>query len=346
MLMNIEITDYEKTKKKVLDCVVKDSFSIEDKDNIYSLEFLAIDQEDENNQSFELLKNENSILFDGQEFVIKKCEDLAEGITVGKQITAIHIMFTIQDGYQYNTITGTKSINECLKHVFQADKQGFKYEVVNTNGVINRIEFENFGDDNLLKLIEKIMDDFDVALVRNNKLLTFIPNQYFQTKTNNQIRYLYNTDDVSFDIDTYNLKTQIKGFGKRKDPKEGQEVGDWYFDPVTYTSPEASKWGVRIQDPVNDERYTIRANMIQRLKKDLLDYPQIVGTVSMKELEFEVKRGDLVRFIYEPLNVDKYIKVVGITNTPFTNESPQIELDTSKRTMIDYLVMLSKGGRK
>ncbi|MEG0285049.1 MAG: phage tail protein [Vagococcus sp.] len=344
--MDVEILDYEKTKKKILDCIIKDSFQIEDKDDMYSLSFLAINQEDENNKSFDLLKNESSILFKGQEFIIKKCDDLAEGETVGKQITAIHIMFTIQDDYQYDTITGTKSINECLTHIFKAETQGFKYEVLNTNGIINRIEVENFGDDNLLKLIEKIMDDFNVALVRDNKLLTFIPNQYFQTETNNQIRYLYNTDDVSFDIDTYNLKTQIKGFGKRKEPKEGQELGDWYFEPVVYTSPEASKWGMRIQEPVNDERYTIRANMIQRLKKDLLDYPQIVGTVSMKELEFEVKRGDLVRFIYEPLNIDKYIKVVGVTDKPFSNDPPQIELDTSKRTMIDYLVMLSKGGRK
>ncbi len=65
---------------------------------------------------------------------------------------------------------------------------------------------------------------------------------------------------MSFDIDTYALKTQIKGFGKKK------EDDSYYFNPVTYTSPESQKWGIRIQDPIEDERYTIQNNMIEYSK--------------------------------------------------------------------------------
>ncbi len=106
-------------------------------------------------------------------------------------------------------------------------------------------------------------------VIPDNKHLTFYPRSEFGSKIQEQIRYKYNTDSVKFDIDTYSLKTQIKGFGKKK------EDDTYYFSPITYTSPESEKWGIRIQDPVEDERYTVAGNMLERLKKDLQDYPTI-----------------------------------------------------------------------
>ncbi|WP_211271206.1 phage tail protein, partial [Enterococcus hermanniensis] len=118
-------------------------------------------------------------------------------------------------------------------------------------------------------------------------------------KIEEQIRYKYNTDSVKFDIDTYSLKTQIKGFGKKK------EDDTYYFTPITYTSSESEKWGIRIQDPVEDERYTVAGNMTERLKQDLQDYPAISGSVTLK-WRITPKKGDYVPFIYEPLNIRTY----------------------------------------
>lgn len=337
-MKHVEVMNYERTKKNIIEDIDPESFTVQDSDEMYSVDFTVVGVRPLKNVSYEMIENESSIIYQGEEFVIKQCKEYAKGSVCAKEVKAVHIMFTIQDCYQYDTISGTKSINECLTHIFKADSKGFKFEVRNTNGVISRVEHENFGNDNLLKLIEKVMDDYDVALVRNNKTLIFIPNTYFSNQTNNQIRYLYNTDDVSFDIDTYNLKTQIKGFGKKKDD------GAWHFEPVTYTSPQISKWGIRIQAPVDDERYTIRSNMLERLKKDLQDYPTVSGSVSMKELDFEVKRGDLVRFIYEPLNINQWIKVVGVTYYPLSNKMPVVELDSNKKTMSSYVASLLRGG--
>lgn len=344
-MKQVEVVNFLKTKKNIIDDIDPESFIFEDKDDICSVEFTVIGVRPLKNISYELIENESSIIFNGQEFVVKQCKEYAKGSVCAKEVKAVHIVYTIQDGYQYDVISGTKSINECLNHIFKADKNGFKFEVQNKNGVVGRIEHENFGNDNLLKLIEKVMDDYDVTLVRNNKLLTFIPNRYFSRQTNCQIRYLYNTDDVSFDIDTYDLKTEIKGFGKRKETEDGKEV-DWYFEPVTYTSPQAKIWGIRVQSPINDERYTIRSNMLERLKKDLHDYPTISGMVTMKELSFKVERGDLVRFVYEPLNINQWIKVVGVTYYPFSNKPPTVELDSNKRTMSSYVASLMKGGKR
>ncbi|MGY3766950.1 phage tail protein [Vagococcus vulneris] len=341
-MKNVLVMNYERTKREILTDFKRDSFKVEDKDDIFNIEF-EVPMTNRNAWTFNLLENESSVFFDGQEFIVKQCDNLAHGSTKVKQVTATHITHTIQDGYQYDVMSGTKSINECLTHIFKADKQGFNYDVKNINGSISRVEQENFGNANLVKLIEEVQKDYDVTVVRDNKLFTFIPNRYFENKTNEQIRYRANTDSVSFSIDTYSLKTQIRGSGKRKEPKEGQTVGDWYFEPVTYTSPESEKWGIRIQDPIEDERYTIQSNMIDRLKRELKDYPTISGKVDLKVLNFNVQRGDLVRFVYEPLGINQFIRVVGLTRYPFSNKTPEVELDNQKRTILDYVVALMKG---
>lgn len=345
--MKLEVFNYEKTESSLIVDFDKDSFEVEDKDSNYSLSFTTIFdelKEGANSYTYDLIQCENSIIFNGQEFVIKKCKEIAEGSLKAKEVIALHISFSIQDDRRYDAISGTKSLYECLDYIFRANTQGFRFEIINNdNNITGRKEFENFGSDNLLKLIEKVMDDFDVALIRDNKLFTFIPNSKFSKKTNNQIRYLYNTDNVSFDIDTYDLKTEVRGYGKKKEESEG---GGYYFEPFTYTSPEASKWGVRVQEPIEDERFTIKSNMLEKLKRELQDYPSVVGEVSMKELDFEVKRGDLIRFIYEPLGINRFIKVVGVTYYPFSDNPPIVELDTNKKTMIDYIAVLMRGGNK
>ena len=175
-------------------------------------------------------------------------------------------------------------------------------------------------------------------VIPDNKHLTFYPRSEFGDKVQEQIRYKYNTDSVKFDIDTYSLKTQIKGIGKKK------EDDTYYFSPITYTSPESEKWGIRIQDPVEDERYTVSGNMLERLKKDLQDYPAISGSVTLK-WRITPRKGDYVPFIYEPLNIKTYIQIVGIKTYPaLPNKPPEITLSNTKKTMTSILANLARKG--
>ena len=189
-------------------------------------------------------------------------------------------------------------------------------------------------------MIQEILDDYGAVVIANNKRLTFYPKEDYGQETETQIRYKYNTDDVKFDIDTYDLKTQIKGFGKKKEDDENAYV----FEPIVYTSSEAKKWGIRIQDPVEDERYTIESNMNDRLKRDLQDYPSISGSITVK-WGLDLKKGDKVPFIYEPLQINTYIQVVGIKKYPaIPNKPPEITLSNTKKTMTSILAGLAKKG--
>ncbi|MGL9781071.1 MULTISPECIES: phage tail protein [Enterococcus] len=337
-MTDLIIRNYEQTKEEILVGYDKGSFYENWQQNeTWEIGF-TVTSNSLNQEVFDLVEYESSVFYNGQEFVIKEMTRKALGQLLTKQVVATHIYYTVQDGYQYDTVTGARSISQLLTHVFSAGSRGFSWEVIDPNKKFLTVEQENFGNANYLKLINEILSDYNAVVIPNNKHLTFYPASEYGQRTEEQIRYKYNTDEVSFDIDTYALKTQIKGFGKKK------EDDSYYFNPVTYTSPESQKWGIRIQDPIKDERYTISGNMLERLKQDLQDYPTITGTVTMK-WRVEPNKGDYVAFVYEPLGVNTYIQVVGIKTYPaLENKPPEITLSNTKKTMTAILANLTKKG--
>lgn len=342
---DIIVRNYEQTKEEILVRYDKDSF-YEDWQQNETWEIGLSVTNLINQEVFDLIEYESSITFNGQEFIIKKMTKNVVGGLVTKQIVATHIYYTIQDGYQYEKVTGTKSINQLLTHIFKAGNRGFTWEIIDPNKKFLTVQQENFGDGNYLKLINELLSDYNAVVIPNNKHLMFYPISEYGQKVEEQIRYKYNTDDVTFDIDTYSLKTQIKGYGKLKEGinTENPKDSDYVFTPITYTSPESETWGIRIQDPVTDERYTISGNMLERLKNDLQDYPSISGSVTLK-WKINPQKGDYVPFIYEPLNINTYIQVVGIKTYPaIPNKPPEITLSNTKKTMTAILANMVKKG--
>lgn len=337
-MTDLIIRNYEKTKEEILVGFDKDSFYENWQQNeTWEIAFTATNSSVQK-EVFDLIEYESSVFFDGQEFIIKEMNRNAVGQLVIKQVVATHIYYTIQDGYQYNTLTGTRSVSQLLTHIFSAGNRGFTWEVIDPNKKFLTVEQENFGNGNYLKLINEILSDYNAIVIPNNKHLTFYPASEYGQKTEEQIRYKYNTDEVSFEIDTYSLKTQIRGFGKKDDNE------NYVFSPITYTSPESNKWGIRIQDPVEDERYTVAGNMLERLKKDLQDYPSISGSVTLK-WKINPNKGDYVPFIYEPLNINTYIQIVGIKKYPaIPNKPPEVILSNTKKTMTAILAELTQKG--
>ncbi|EME3593179.1 phage tail protein [Enterococcus sp. E5-112] len=337
-MKNILIRNYEETKEEILINYDKDSFSVSWQQNETWELSVTVPETKRNQITFGLIDYENYVVFDGQQYSIKQMRPYASGSQIYKDVVATHVYYTIQDGWQYDTISGTKSINDLLTHIFKAGNRGFSWEVVDPNNVFLKKEQENFGNDNYLNLINEILEDYGAVVIPNNKHLVFYPISEYGNITEQQIRYKYNTDEVSFDIDTYALKTQIKGFGKKK------EDDSYYFNPVTYTSSLSQRFGIRIQDPIEDERYKNQNNMLEYLKQQLHDYPDVSGSVTLK-WAVSLNKGDKVLFVYEPLNISTYIQVVGITDYPaIPNKAPEIVLSNTKKTITSILANLAKKG--
>ncbi|WP_211271200.1 prophage endopeptidase tail family protein, partial [Enterococcus hermanniensis] len=170
--MDIIIQNYEKTKREILVEYDKDSFFENWQENETWEVSFNVTKTDLNSTAFDLVDYESSVIFNGQEFIIKQMTTSAEGKAVSKSVTATHIYYTIQDGRQYDTVTGTRSISQLLTHIFNAGARGFTWEVVDPNKKFLTVEQENFGNANYLKLIEEILSDYDAVVIPNNQRLT------------------------------------------------------------------------------------------------------------------------------------------------------------------------------
>ncbi|KGL46251.1 hypothetical protein EP56_02290 [Listeriaceae bacterium FSL A5-0209] len=333
--IDVAVSDYSKTYEEILTGIDTDSFSETREENTtWQLDF-SVTQTKDNAFAFDLLNHESSVFLLGQEFIVKQMTLSAEGAEITKNVMAKHIYYTAQDGFQYNTISGSKSASDCLKHIFSSGTRGFTFEVVDKNNVLEKVEQENFGNANYLTLIDEVLEDYKLVVLPDNKKLTFVPVEDYGERVENPIRYLYNTDNLTLEIDTFSMRTQIKGFGKVRSD------GIPYFDPRTYTSPESATWGIRIQDPVSDERYTVVGNMDRRLRLELQDYPATTISTNLR-LSIDIHLGDYVMLIYEPLNLMYDVKIVGFKKYHLTDKPPEITLSNIKKSITKVLAQVIK----
>lgn len=304
------------------------------KNSTWSISF-KVTKKNKNAFTFDLIQHESLILYDGQWFVIKQLEPNANGNILTKSITANHIYFTCQDHRQYEQKTKTWTIEEALEWTFKGNVLGFTWEVV---GTFKKVEIENFGDANALNMVTDILSKFNAVIDADNKHLIFYAADSWGQITHNQFRYLYNTDTVNCRIDTTNLKTVIRGYGKQK------EDGSYYFPYVTYKSPNIEIWGERHADPIKDERYTKSEEMLAYLKTQIQDEPSISLSITVKKKE-EIKKGDHWLLIYEPLNFDTSVEVIGYRKYPFVRRAPEVTFSNDAKDMVGILSSFATLGK-
>jgi phage minor structural protein len=268
-----------------------------------SLSFLLI-KKPRNEHAFPLVEEESIIEFNGDEYRIKNLEEKSVGNTVIKNITAHHTFFDLIDEYVYDTISGTKTIQEVLSFIFA--NTPYTFDVVDA---FNSAQFEDFGDDNVLSLFQKVLNTFGAEFTINGKHLTI--KEQVGSKTDFQFRYKHNLKVLSKYVDTSNLSTYIKGYGK-------QNEDGTYVVTAEYTSPNASIFGIRHAPPVRDERYTDYNSLLDRLQKEIKDVPDVSFSLDFVDLRaagypYEVPgEGDEVYVIHEPMGIDISTRIMGI----------------------------------
>ncbi|MEH7463823.1 phage tail protein [Bacillus thuringiensis] len=107
-------------------------------------------------------------------------------------------------------------------------------------------------------------------------------------------------------IDSKGLTTYIKGSGKDLEAE--------------YRSPMADLFGEIHAQPFSDERFTVKENLIEKLKTLVNDTPNVSITVDFVDFlrmdypeEIPPDEGDAIYLIYEPLGIDLTTRIVEIT---------------------------------
>lgn len=292
----------------------------------YSLSFLLIKTE-RNEHAYPLTVEESIIEYDGQEYRIKKMTEKTIGNTPVKQIHADHVFFDLVDEFQYDTVSGTKTLDACLTHALQ--NTGYTFDVIDS---FPSVTFENFGNDNPLSLIQLCLNRFGAEIEIDGKHLTF--KRQIGRNTDIQFRYKHNIKTLEKYVDTTNLSTYIKGFGKQND--DGS-----YVVTAEYLSPMHQVYGIRHAKPVYDDRYTTKEGLDERLRQELQDKPNISIKLEAVELKKaginteQIKLGDNVFIIYEPLNIDVNARIMEIIEYPEEPKSNEFTISNIQSNLTD-----------
>ncbi|WP_035415365.1 phage tail protein [Bacillus sp. UNC437CL72CviS29] len=282
---------------------------------------------EENLFSFPLTKEEGIIEFENEEYVIKILKERNAGRTYFKQVEAIHKFYVDLMGKQkYEKRSGSMMFQSALDFIFE----GTKYKTAVVDSFYAK-SWENFGGDNKLSLLQKALKRYQAEMTIRGDLVTF--RNRIGEDTEFQFRYNFNIKTFERVVDTTNLATYIRGYGKDGLMRE-------------YTSPNMKIFG-KIDAPfVDDDRYTTAEGLDERLRNDLQDTPLVSITIDFVDLRkagypyIIPNEGDRIFLIYEPMNIDIETRIVAIEEEYDENLEPiatKVTLSNMKQDLSDAI---------
>ena len=325
-LLRIKTNDYEENILGVSE--FKETWSKNENWNVSFLVHKSI----LNEMEFNLIANEEIIIYEEQAFIIKNSEILSNGTVTVKQIEATHIMFNIQDHVQAVINEGDRSysINDVLNFCIGSNDLGYTFEI---KGSFEKVTIENLGDLDGLEAVNKVCDRFSSVVIPDNKHLIFYSESSWSTNTNEQFRDGFNTSNMSIAIDTTNLKTAVRAFGMKKEESE-----DYFFEPFDYYSPEISKWNngkAKWMKAIRDETINNKDTMIAKIKRELQDYPEISLSTSTIEIG-PFGKGDVWTYINTEQQIKTDVTLVGFTRYTYdVSKNAEVVFSNTRKSMVD-----------
>ncbi|MBC1886601.1 phage tail protein [Listeria seeligeri] len=310
-----------------------ESFSYDyEKNTSRSISFNVVKSKN-NEASFDVIGNEAIIIYNGQQFVVKKCIPKVIGVEYTKQVTAQHICYTIQDHVRYEVKAGEQnySISEVLDFALKENKLGFTFQVI---GAFPKVKLENLGDKNALELVNLCIEKFNAVLFADNKHLYFYNEANWYQETEKQFRYLYNTEDISVDINTDNLKTLIKCYGKEKENADNYSGDNKYHAVVTYLSPNVDIYGYRMANAKNENTITNKAELMDFAKNQIMDVPETSLNLTYRGSE-KVTERDIWFLKHEALGFETDVKVTRLkTGHPYSFKPQEVGFSNARQDMV------------
>lgn len=195
-----------------------------------------------------------SLEFDNEPYVVTYFERNNNNNTV--EFDAIHKFFwDMNKDVLYFSWSGSHTAKAYLEQIFK--DTGYQYAL---NFEPSAFEKENWGMKNKLSLFNDVIDSMGGEFEINGTLVSIFKNVGSDLST--IVRHGFNLSDMSLENDNTDFVTYGEGFGAYAD-KENQ-TGERLH--VTYTSPLAKTFGKLHAEPIDDQRYTIKDNLLQAIK--------------------------------------------------------------------------------
>lgn len=253
----------------------------------------------QNSEAFKMVEEEATLIFQDNEYVIKKINQRSSGNSYTKNVTAIHKFFTdMIDSRQRNVHNGSLTFANALKFIFEGTN--YTYVIIDQ---FNAETFENFGGDNRLALLQTVLERYQAEMEISGTQVRF--KKKIGNDTDFQFRYGHNVKTFSRDIDTSNLSTYIKGYGKKKEETDvlsGTKIpyesrSGSYSTQTGISIPAATKVGDSFKGSFTGTGFTFDAVMtfLGGIWEFTIDGSQTVKISTYKEVVQEDKTFTIIR---------------------------------------------------
>lgn len=271
----------------------------------------------------------------GQWFRLSNVSPTSIGDVRTYQVSAVHVGTDLHDRYVENKLTGSQSLDKCMKLI--TNGTSFKYVI---HDKFNNYAFsDGFGADYADSLLmNTLKDDFKLEFYLDNWTIHI----YKKLGQANQFVFIdgYNASKIQWTEDYSNIRTKIKGLGKQKD--DGT-----YEATAEYNSPAQTIWGIKQAATVQDDRFTDKNSLLTYIKSQLQDYPIVQYTMERAEFEHHSKLEEINNiaignsgFIKDRLGVNVDVRIIGMTIHP--QDAKQSDTVTFGNKLFDYALNVAK----
>lgn len=324
-LKKVIIKSHDGQNQQMLAAIKWDTFqTVWSKNESYQLSFTAYDDV---SLSFNLLSVENSVIYDGQEYVIKQIVDDYNGGEHSVQVTATHIMYNLNSVFQYSLKAGDVSLtlSEALSFLFKNVKN-YSYKV---HGTFNSSKkMTDFGNTSITEGLSSLKETFKIyAIIPDGHVIHLYSEKEYVIKTNKVFRYRHDTTEVQLQYDSVSMVNQVQAVSTAEKP---------LFSPFLVSNDDSIKqWGVRQGARVESDTISDANQMKTLASQSFVLQPTISLALTSAENQ-SVKMGEIWAVQILETGLLTKVEVVSITRTPFSDVTPiQIELNNSRANYLD-----------
>lgn len=256
-----------------------------------------------------------SLEFDNEPYVVTYFERNDNDNTV--EFDAIHKFFwDMTKDVLYFSWSGSHTAKAYLEQIFK--DTGYQYAL---NFEPSAFEKENWGMKNKLSLFNDVIDSMGGEFEINGTLVSIFKNVGSDLST--IVRHGFNLSDMSLENDNTDFVTYGEGFGAYADQEN--QTGERLH--VTYTSPLAKTFGKLHAEPIDDQRYTIKDNLLQAIKDKVDGSFAISIKLSLYDLTaagYPYKManvGDWLLAIDENLDFKQKIRIISVDDEFATDDT-------------------------
>lgn len=180
---------------------------------------------------FDMLTNENYIIYEGQYFVIKSSAIKYDTQVITNEITGKHIFMEFQNHFIDKDVENEElntgdteepipnyTIQQYIEFGFKNNPLGFEYEIIGDTN--RRAPIGELGGNNGMEFIVAGAEYFNYIYFADNKKIYFYQPETFYERAETPIIYRGNSDELTATIVTTDLKTIGLGYGKKKTKSE------------------------------------------------------------------------------------------------------------------------------